>query len=81
MAEILKCKFLNIAGKKVYVFPAYEELLCENPQLGEPEPVAVEVKEVAIDVNNRLILSNQSWFYSIGTTNQEKENGCSKRRW
>lgn len=62
MAEILKCKFLNIAGKKVYVFPAYEELLCENPQLGEPEPVAVEVevKEVAIDVNNRLILSNQS---------------------
>lgn len=60
VAEILKCKFLNIAGKKVYVFPAYEELLCENPQLGEPEPVAVEVKEVAIDVNNRLILSNQS---------------------
>ncbi|KAI9553403.1 hypothetical protein GHT06_021306 [Daphnia sinensis] len=45
VAEILKCKFLNVAGKKVYVFPAYEELLCDNPRLGEPEPVAVEVKE------------------------------------
>lgn len=37
VAEILKCKNLKIAGKKVYVFPAYTEFLQDNPKLGEKE--------------------------------------------
>ncbi len=42
VAEILKCKNLKIAGKKVYVFPAHTEFLHDNPKLGEPEPEPVE---------------------------------------
>ncbi|XP_046657384.1 RGG repeats nuclear RNA binding protein B-like [Daphnia pulicaria] len=42
VAEILKCKNLKIAGKKVYVFPAHAEFLHDNPKLGEPEPEPVE---------------------------------------
>ena len=39
VAEILKCKNLKIGGKKVFVFPAYTELLRDDPNLGEPEIV------------------------------------------
>jgi hypothetical protein len=34
-AEILSSTDLKIAGKKVYVFPAYSDLLQELPDLGE----------------------------------------------
>lgn len=60
VAQILKCKFLKIAGKKVYVFPAYTELLCDDPKLGEPESKTVEIKEVAISLHDSLSLNSSS---------------------
>lgn len=75
VAEILKCKFLNIAGKKVYVFPAYEELLCENPQLGEPEPVAVEVKEEPLTKKRKMDVRKEDDRNDQGECASDEEDG------
>ena len=48
VAEILKSKNVKIAGKKVYVFPAYAEFLHDDPKLGEPEPESGNGTQVVI---------------------------------
>ncbi|XP_057378394.1 uncharacterized protein LOC130700368 [Daphnia carinata] len=72
VGEILKCKFLNIASKKVYVFPAYAELLCDNSQLGEPEPVEVEVKEEPPSKKRKVDVKNEQEEY---TSDEEEDDG------